>query len=120
MEEERNVNMETRAIPFTQYMRPNGARALVWTSHDTYTDEDLKAAQAIIDVGFVFEIEVLSNGMVSMTISDKDGDYAAQITSNTPDNVPATIKKLVHMYDLETLMAARDRLAEDGEGDFDA
>lgn len=116
MAEPANVNMDDRSIPFTQFLRPDGRRQEVRTTDASYTDDDLKAAQAIIDVGFRFEIEQLMTGQISMTISDSDADYVHQICANNTD-VPASVKKLIHKHDIETLMAMRDREAEEGESD---
>lgn len=117
---DRNVDMVARTIPFTQYMRPDGRKQDVRTSDPSYTDGDLKAAQAIIDAGFRFEIEALTNGMISMTISDDDGDYAVKLCSNNI-SVPDTVKRLIHMYDIETLKSLRDQQYEidneEGEDD---
>lgn len=117
---DRNVDMVARTIPFTQYLRPDGRKQDVLTSDPSYTDEDLKAAQAIIDAGFRFEIEVLTNGMISMTISDSDGDYVNKLCSNTI-SVPDTVKRLIHTYDIETLKSLRDQQYEidneEGEDD---
>lgn len=115
-----NVDMSDRSIPFTQFLRPNGRKQDVRTTDPSYTDDDLKKAQEIIDVGFRFEIEQLMDGMISMTISDSDGDYVHKLCSNNID-VPATVKRLIHTHDIETLMSLRDRQNEidNEEGDDD-
>ena len=60
-------------IPFTQYLRPRGKQVEVFIERPA---EIYQKAQAIINRGYRFEIEVLLTGQVSMTISDDTDDYA--------------------------------------------
>lgn len=115
-----NVDMNDRSIPFTQYLRPDGRKQHVRTSDPSYTDNDLKTAQEIIDAGFRFEVEQLRNGMISLTISDDDGDYVHKFCNNNID-VPATVKLLIHTYAVDTIKLLRDQLNEidNEEGDDD-
>ena len=70
-------------IPFTQFLFPDGApRAmLVDRSVDIATKAD-----AVIKRGGRFEIEVLSNGVVSMTVEHRDHEIpvAIQLSPNGP------------------------------------
>lgn len=80
------------AIPFTQYMRPNG-RAMPVTID---VEDDVAAkARTIIDSGLELECEVLSNGRVSFTITHPDdGDLDIRVCENGP-NVPYHVAHLI-------------------------
>lgn len=84
-------------IPFTQYLRPDGRRKSVEIIR---SQPIMDKAEQIIAAGYSFEIEELSNGMISMTISgydphiDEDGDVAHEICANGPD-VPAKVDKMI-------------------------
>ncbi len=85
------------AIPFTQYLRPDGRRHRVTIQLDVVTEDK---ARKIIERGLTFETEVLANGLVSFTITDEEeGDLAIEISPNGP-NVPEAIKKLVADFPL--------------------
>lgn len=75
--------MENCAIPFAQYLRPNGRVQRVF--FDT-TPELFFKAKRIIDAGLRFEAEVLQTGMVSFTIYDPqtEEDVASQLCPNGP------------------------------------
>ena len=85
-------------IPFTQYLRPYGHKQPIWI--DCFEDEKTNAlAASVIEDGFVFEIEQLTTGMISMTSHHKDDvdqdlTISMRLCSNGPD-VPRNVKKLV-------------------------
>ena len=82
MEGQMQTSTDTAAIPFTQYMRPDGRAVPV--SINVSPDVATKA-RAIIARGLVFECEVLSTGQVSMTITDpKEGDLDIRVRVNGP------------------------------------
>jgi hypothetical protein len=64
------------SIHFTQYLRPDG------TPKDVEVDrpEEIEAlAGQLIEMGCWFDIEVLNNGVVSMTCEIDDGDQSEPI-----------------------------------------
>ena len=73
--------MNERAIPFIQYLRPDGQRVPVF--FDTTSDQ-VDKAKKIMAQGYVFEAEVLTTGEVSLTVTNDDGDIASQICPNGP------------------------------------
>lgn len=90
-------------IEFTQYLRPDGRQRKITID----LPEVQSKADAIIAAGFVFEIEVLSEGTVSATISDDLYDHSNVLASNSPD-VPAAIAAMIMDFDIDA--AAKQRL----------
>ena len=82
-------------IPFTQYLLPDGRRK---TIHFEATSEYEKKANDLIAAGYVFEVEVLTNGIVSLEVvdgSDEDREaVAAQLSVNGPPIV-AKVRKMI-------------------------
>ena len=81
-------------IPFIQFMRPNGRQvdALIDRPQEIY-DKAMK----ILEAGYGFTCEQLMNGMISLTISENDGegeDAAIELCKNTKA-VPIAVDKLV-------------------------
>lgn len=93
-------------IVFTQYLRPNGRRQETTIAVEPETAE---RAAMILSLGFVFEIEVLMNGMISMTIGDpkEEVDVAQEICANSPV-VPVTVKKMVMEFKTPALQLLID------------
>ena len=88
------------AIPFTQYMLPDGQRKKVSMPCQKVTHT--KACQ-IMEAGFAFEIEILSTGMVSATITDKrgdTGDVAFYVGAND-ETLPQGIAEMIDYFDIE-------------------
>jgi hypothetical protein len=87
------------SVQFIQYMLPNGTKKPVWI--DLPDEVEAKAA-LIRQAGFVFEIEVLRNGMVSATIGDPvhELDCAFAIVNNGLQ-VPKAIEDMIMKFDLE-------------------
>lgn len=82
----------TMAIPFTQYMRPDGRAVPVRIARPV---EIAEKAQAIIARGLCFECEHLTTGDVSLTITDPDeGDVDIEVVANGPE-VPAAVDRLI-------------------------
>lgn len=84
------------SIPFTQYMMPNGRRVQVLCDSDSDTE---KAAKVLVDAGCHFDIEMLMNGVISMTCEKEDDSgetvvLGHELCSNGPD-VPIHVKLLV-------------------------
>lgn len=112
----RSVDFDNRTIPFTQYMMPNGEPKAVETSDPLYTDDDLKRAQQFIEAGYSFHIEMLRNGIISLTLGDGDGDYVHLLCKNNSE-VPETVCALIRTYDLRGLNAVREAVNGEGEED---
>lgn len=94
-------------IPFVQYLRPDGRR------RDTRmhtADRVLYAkSQAILDSGFVFETELLTGDIVSLTITHPTaGDMVCELVRNGPD-VPARVASMITKFDVHRALA---RVAE--------
>jgi len=82
-------------IPFTQYLMPNGRKEPVTIDRP---DDVAAKAQAIIDRGFRFECEMLSDySTVSLTIADDDDDHEIEVVRNGPD-VPLAIDRMIERF----------------------
>lgn len=81
-------------IRFVQYMRPDGHQKLIYITIDEDYD---RRANVILNEGFVFEIEVLTTGEVSMTISNDEADLFIEICENGPA-VVEHVKKLIDNF----------------------
>lgn len=81
-------------VQFTQYLPPRGQKKPV--SIEMPEAVEAKAAQ-IIAAGFTFEIETLSTGEVSMTITHDDGDVAIRVCKNGPD-VPKNVQDMIEKF----------------------
>lgn len=90
------------AIPFTQFLRPDGRPTDVTIERGAEVEAK---AQAIIARGLRFECEVLRTGHVSLTITDDErGDLAIQLCANS-EAVPAAVDRLIERFSLETATA---------------
>lgn len=81
-------------ITFTQFMRPRGHEAYVQI--DRPEDIGQKARQ-LNDAGYVFEIEVLTTGEISMEVvnsKDTDESLAGEICANGP-GVPGYVDRMI-------------------------
>lgn len=87
------------AIPFTQYLRPDGRARDV--SIERPEEIERKALQ-IIQAGYVFECEELTTGHASLTIADprKGDDVAIEVVPNGPA-VPDAVDRLVEGFNLQ-------------------
>lgn len=95
-------------IYFTQYLRPDGRKTAVQIDRP---DHIAKAADFIRSNGFRFEVEELSNGTCSFTISDEHDDYHRKLCPNGP-NVPATVDELVKTFDMGAAIKRRKELLQ--------
>ena len=84
-------------VTFTRYLPPDGHREQIWIARPGDIE---KMAHAVIAQGAVFEVEVLSIGLVSMTCEIGVGDnwklLASAICGSAPPVVEAAIDKMVH------------------------
>lgn len=92
------------SVPFVQFLRPDGHKKPVVIDRP---DNIAKAADKIRSHGFRFEIEQLMDGTISMTISDKDDDYAIKVCENQPGTVAATVDELIASFDLGNALKRR-------------
>lgn len=81
-------------VEFTQYLMPDGRKQII---HIDLDEEYEILAEKIIADGNVFEIEVLTTGQISMTISDDEGDLFIEVCDNGPE-VPIHVLKLIDNY----------------------
>lgn len=85
------------AIPFTQFLRPDGERRSI--SIERSQTIEAKARQ-IRSAGYFFEAEALHDGTISLTITDPDeGDVAIELCPNGPE-VPEAVDRLVENFKL--------------------
>lgn len=84
------------SLLFTQYVRPDGHRKTISIPCEQVL---LDKAQTLIDANYVFEIEVLRSGLVSMTVEKDEGDDVVcashYICSNEPDSVRLNVEQLI-------------------------
>lgn len=85
------------SIPFTQYLMPDGRTTIIHIVDPKEIDPTTwsnccASAQKIIDAGYRFEIEMLSDySTISMTVTgydpqiDEDNDIAHRLCANGPD-----------------------------------
>lgn len=86
------------AIPFTQYLLPNGRRAP--TEIERGPEVEAKARE-IIAAGYCFECELLTTGHVSLTIADplEQEDVAIEVVPNGP-GLGEAVDKLVSDFQI--------------------
>lgn len=84
---------EENAIPFTQFLLPHGERQLVFIERPLAI---LEKARVLRESGFRFEIEILTNGLVSMECLKRDAEMtlAHKICENGPP-IPLNVDALV-------------------------
>lgn len=89
-------------IPFTQYLLPSGRKVAISIerSKDIYDK-----AVDIIKAGYRFEIEMLTNGLIHMTITDNDDDQDCEIVNNGPE-VPIAVDRMIIRFHGEQLRPA--------------
>ncbi|HEY1980720.1 MAG TPA: hypothetical protein VGH13_11585 [Xanthobacteraceae bacterium] len=90
-------------IPFTQYLMPNGRRSPVTIDRP---DDIAAKAQAIIERGYRFECEMLSDySTVSLTIADDDDDHEIEVVPNGPE-VPTAIDRMIERFATKLAVSA--------------
>jgi hypothetical protein len=84
------------AIPFTQYLMPDGRKNSVWIDRSAPIAEK---AKTIIAKGYVFECEMLGDyRSISLTITDpKEGDVEIEVVPNGPE-VPEAIDRMIERF----------------------
>ena len=85
-----------KQVPFTQFHLPDGTPEQVFTE---VPDELAPKVDAILQAGFTFACEVLTNGWCSFTIGDDHGDYANEICTNGLA-VPIHVQKMIKNFDI--------------------
>lgn len=86
--------MDKRAIPFTQFLRPDGRQTSLTIERPADVAE---LAKAIIGRGYRFECEELVTGYVSLTVADDKGDHDIEVVPNGPE-VPAAIDRMIRRF----------------------
>jgi hypothetical protein len=83
-------------IPFTQYLLPDGRKKEVVISRPQGIYDK---AMAIIAAGYCFEIEILNNGLIHMTVSDKkkEEDLTCEVVPNGPE-VPVAVDRMIKRF----------------------
>lgn len=82
-----------KGIPFTQFKMPDGKRETIWIQRP---DEIQAMAKEIIQRGYRFEIEMLSDfKTISMEIINRSGDVIAQFICENGHSVPAAVDKAI-------------------------
>jgi len=86
--------MSLATIPFTQFLRPHGERRQVGIARPT---EIAEKAEIVRSRGFSFEIEELTNGLISMEVLNRTTEVvlANEVCTNGPD-VPIRVDKMVN------------------------
>ena len=92
----RSVNAQ--GIPFTQYLQPNGRQREERFTIASYEIKSL--AQEVIDFGWVFECELLTTGLASLTVSDGEEDKCVVLVKNGPEMIEAVEKLVVRAHAL--------------------
>lgn len=83
------------SIPFTQFMRPDGRPVQVSIDRP---DDIVAKAQSIIARGYRFECEALTDGHVSLTITDEEnGDLDIEVVPNGSE-VPTAVDRLIERF----------------------
>jgi len=78
-------------IDFTQYLPPDGRKEAVEINRP---DDVSEKAEEVISRGGAFEVEMLTNGGISVTCAYEEDDIAIEICANGPD-VLAAVDKVV-------------------------
>ena len=79
-------------IEFTQFLMPNGRQDTVWIDRP---DEIVARAKQIRAAGYEFHCEMLGDHKtISLTISNDEGDHAAEVVANGPE-VPEAIDRMI-------------------------
>jgi hypothetical protein len=63
-------------VTFTKYTQPDGRRSQIQLP---ISEEAFPLAEALRMQGYVFEIEVLPNGIISQTVTDDDDDIEIEL-----------------------------------------
>lgn len=81
----------TGEVTFIRYTPPHGRRSVETTLRPLPI---ARRASEIVAAGYRFEIEVLSEGTVSLTIADDECDHAIELCRNGPE-IPAAVDRLI-------------------------
>lgn len=86
-----------RKIPFTQYKLPHGQPVGTWIFMH---DDVCELADAIMALGYRFEVELLTTGEVSMSIHDiaEELDVASELCRNAPGEIRFTVERMIRKY----------------------
>lgn len=103
-----NKNM---AIEFIQFLRPNGKQKFIYAERS----EKVEAlASDIKKLGYQFEIEELSNGMIYMEVASiKDENVVASELCNNGVGVPIAIDQLIRKASIRLRIYEKERINEE-------
>jgi hypothetical protein len=88
-------NIQEFNIPFTQYLMPFGRKVEVTIARPK---EVYDKAMDIIKAGYRFEIEMLTTGLVSMTIAGNDDDHDIEVVTNGPEVLMAVDRMITRFH----------------------
>ncbi len=93
----------SRGIPFTQFLSPNGKQMPQWIQRPAHTTDK---ARRIIGAGYSLHVEQLSDGNVSLTITDEHADHAIETCRNGVE-IPDAVDRLILGFD-ENLLPSQE------------
>lgn len=84
---------ESKGIPFTQYLLPDGRKRAIWMKCEKAIED---MAAKIIGLGYRLEAEILTTSEISLTVFclESEEDICIEICANGPP-VPIAVEKLV-------------------------
>ena len=95
------LSTQKPAIPFTQYLMPYGERRPAF--YDC-APELAQQAAALLNAGCTFEIELLTTGLVSMSVTQGEIQVAHKLCDNGPG-----IEKHVEKMVADALVTLREK-----------
>lgn len=92
-------------VKFTQYLMPDGRTREQWID---LPQEVYDKACLIYQAGFHLACEILSTGMISLTVEDRthEEDVACKVCRNGPD-IPIVVGKMIMDFDIEATLEGR-------------
>ena len=86
-----NQMKTTYPVQAVQYLRPDGHKKLIVTELPIYSR---KSYERMLEQGLWFELEVLTTGEVSITVSNDKTDVDCEVVANGPEVHRAMLKML--------------------------
>lgn len=87
-------------IPFTQYLLPHGCK--IATEFECESEEVYNKAKELLSLGYSFDAEILSTGIVSFTCVKEDEDdeiIGIELAENNEDVVRAVYQLINDVYE---------------------
>lgn len=101
------------SIPFTQYIRPDGRRIETFIKRPGEVE---RVARKLIDLGYVFESEVLRDGRVSLTCEYRGEPDPITAAIEIETNGILVLSAVDRLVQKAWAFAERRKGKEDGEG----